>query len=150
MEGLYENRVEEEEFTEAYIQNMYQFYGYGIWVVCLKENDRVIGRAGLSNRQVDGNTELELGYVIEFSEQHKGYAIEACTGILKFAKEKLDAKRVVSFIRTENVVSRKLIEKLGFQYIKDILIADGDVNHKQDDANNNTPKKLFAYYIKIL
>ena len=33
MEGLYENREEELEYTRSYIQNAYTFWGYGTWLI---------------------------------------------------------------------------------------------------------------------
>ena len=44
MEGLYEDYREEEEFTKAYIENMYGFYDYGLWMVEDKKTGNVIGR----------------------------------------------------------------------------------------------------------
>lgn len=135
MEGLYDDREEELEFTRAYIENMYKFYGYGIWLVCLKENDEVIGRAGLSNRQVDGVNELELGYVIDEKYQGCGYAYEACTAVCEFAKEWLYVEKLVCFIEKKNIPSVRLAEKLGFYLVTEVCAGK---------------EKIFAYYKKIL
>ena len=54
MEGLYEDRKKEEEYTRAYINNMYRFYGYGMWLVIQKETGKIIGRAGLNNIDIHG------------------------------------------------------------------------------------------------
>lgn len=115
MEGLYSDKKEEEEFTIKYIENMYKFYEYGIWLVCLKENDKIIGRAGLSNREVDGENEIELGYVVGVPYQGKGYAYEACVGICEYAKDSLGVESLVCFIQKGNTPSCKLAEKLGFE-----------------------------------
>lgn len=135
MEGLYDDREKELEFTRAYIENMYRFYGYGIWLVCLKENDKVIGRAGLSNRQVDGVNELELGYVIDEEYQGCGYAYEACVAVCKFAKERLCVENLVCFIEKKNLPSIRLAEKLGFYFVTEVCAGK---------------KKIFAYYKKIM
>ncbi len=135
MEGLYDDREEELAFTRAYIENMYKFYGYGIWVVCLKENGEVIGRAGLSNRQVDGVNELELGYVIDEKYQGFGYAYEACMAVCEFAKERLYVDKLVCFIEKKNIPSVRLAEKLGFYLVTEVCV---------------DREKIFAYYKKIL
>lgn len=135
IEGLYENREEEVEFTRSYIENMYQFYGYGIWVVCLKENDEIIGRAGISNRIVDGINELELGYVIGEAYQGMGYAFEACMAICAFAKEQLYAEHMICFMEKENIPSVRLAKRLGFCYVTEVEAEEG--------------KKL-SYYRKLL
>ncbi len=138
MEGLYKNRIKEEAFTKAYIENMYYFYGYGIWVVCLKENDEIIGRAGISNREVDNENKLELGYVIAVPYQHKKYAYEACEAICRFAKDELLAKELVCFIEKDNITSIRLAKKLKFEFVKNVQTDLGD------------SQKMFAYYKKIL
>lgn len=120
IEALYENRDDELEYTKAYIKNMYRFYGYGMWVVCLKENHQVIGRAGLGNREIDGVNMLELGYVIDEQFQRKGYAYEICRAICRFAQEKLYAKELICIMDKENVASVRLAKKLGFSYVCDM------------------------------
>lgn len=136
MEGLYEKRSDEVEFTRKYIDNMYKFYEYGMWVVCLRENDEIIGRAGLSNREVDGENKLELGYVIGTPYQRQHYAYEACKAICQYAKDKLYSDEIVCFIEKENYNSIKLAEKLGFKYKQDISSYD------------NGTEKVYLYYEK--
>lgn len=114
VEKLYDDRREEAEFTAAYIKNMYGFYGYGLWVLQLKDGT-VIGRAGISNRMVDGETEFEAGYVVGTGYQGKGYAFEAMEYIIKYAFEKLEAKSINCFIKEENIKSISLAVKLGFE-----------------------------------
>lgn len=114
MENLYEDRKEEEAFTRSYIENMYKFYGYGNWMVCLKENDRIIGRAGLANREIDGENSIEIGYMIDVPYQSQGYATEAILGILKFVEHYVAVERIRAVIQKENQASISLIEKLGF------------------------------------
>ena len=51
MEGLYEERKKEEEYTRAYIKNMYQFYGYDLCVAIQKYYCKIICRAGIDHSQ---------------------------------------------------------------------------------------------------
>ena len=122
VEGLYEDREEERDFTKAYIENMYGFYGYGMWVIIEKETKRIIGRAGLGNR--DGYKELELGYVIDVAYQQKGYASEVCSAIMKYAMERLGCFNMNAFIRKENIPSIRLAEKLGFRWREEVILDD--------------------------
>ncbi len=117
MEGLYE-RSEEENYQRAYIANMYRYYGYGMWLVCTNDDDRVIGRAGLEHREYHGQFELEMGYLIAPEEQHKGYATEVCRAILKYARTNLDFPSVNCLIQTENTASKNLAGKLGFTLLE--------------------------------
>lgn len=113
MEGLYEDRKEEEEFTVAYIKNMYGFYGYGIWIL-QKKDGTIIGRAGLSNREYNGEFCVEAGYVIGAAYQRRGYATEALNAIIMYAKRELEVNTVYSFILKENLPSLYLAKKCGF------------------------------------
>ncbi len=114
VEKLYEKREEEEDYTRAYIQNMYGFYGYGIWVVIEKETGRPIGRAGIENHE--DSEEVELGYLIAKECQRKGYAFEVCQAILDYAKGELCFDEIGCYVHPDNWVSRHLCDKLGFSY----------------------------------
>ncbi len=114
MEGLYEDHGEEEEFTRAYIKNMYGFYGYGIWIL-QKKDGTIIGRAGLSNREYNGEFCIEAGYVIGVPYQRQGYATEALNAIVMYAKRELEVKKVYSFIKEENLASIRLAKRCGFE-----------------------------------
>ncbi len=122
MEGLYEDRAKEAEFVQSYIDNMYAFYNYGMWGVCDKETGMLIGRAGFSNREFCGRVFLELGYIIAKDYQRKGYATEVCTAIIKYAKEKLLADAVICLIHPDNIASKRLAIKLGFEYNNDVTV----------------------------
>lgn len=106
---------EELEAGRAYIKNMYGFYGYGLWLVFEKETDNLIGRAGIFNRDTDLDGRCELGYLIGEEYQGRGYAYEACSGIIKYAFENLLIDRLFLTIKKENVPSVRLAHKLGFE-----------------------------------
>lgn len=67
---------------------MYGFFEHGLWLVIRKEDNKVIGRAGIENREIDGELQKELGYLIGKPWQGKGYAAEACLAILDYVKER--------------------------------------------------------------
>lgn len=120
MDGLYENRQKEEEYTKAYIEHMYRFYGYGLWLVVEKETGEIIGRAGLGHLEVEEEVQLELGYLIGRNKQRQGYAFEVCQGILDYAKEATDFGSIHCLIQKENFASVCLAEKLGFRWEKSV------------------------------
>lgn len=110
---------EEKEFQRVYIENMYRFFGYGMWLVFLKETGELIGRAGLEHREYHEETELELGYLIGKSYQGKGYATEVCKAIVAYARENTYFERINCVIEAGNTPSIALAEKLGFVHIED-------------------------------
>lgn len=122
MEGLYDYE-EEYDYQKAYIENMYRFFGYGMWLVFEKESGKLIGRAGVEHREeLEG--ELELGYAIGKPWQKKGYATEVCKGILTYVWEELGFDEICSLVECRNTLSIHLLEKLGF-ILEEELILDG-------------------------
>ncbi len=113
MEPLFPEQEKELEYTRAYIKNVYEFYGYGMWVIVLKESGEVIGRVGLESKEgMDG---LELGFMLGVQYQHLGYACEACGAVLAYAGRELGAERFYALVNRENTASIRLCERLGFK-----------------------------------
>lgn len=115
IEGLYEDHLEECHYIEDYRHCMYEFYGYGIWTIIEKESGAIIGRAGIANREIDGELSQELGYVIGMKYQNRGFATEILRSVISFAREKLYLEQLRCVIDRENKKSIHLAEKLGFQ-----------------------------------
>lgn len=114
VEPLYEDKEEELAYTRAYIEHMYKYYGYGMWLICDRWTDRIIGRAGLNNQEIGGEIELEMGYLIRRDCQRQGYATEICQAILDYAREALDFPRLNCLVEEGNGISAHLLENLGF------------------------------------
>lgn len=115
MEGLYESREEELEYTRSYIQNAYTFWGYGTWVIERKRDGKIIGRVGFNLRE--GYEEPEIGFVIMEEEQRKGYALECCTAALKVGKEEYEFEKIQALVKEGNQASVNLCQKLGFRLV---------------------------------
>ncbi len=120
---------EEKEFQRAYIENMYRYFGYGMWLVFEKESGKLIGRAGLEHREYNDVVELELGYLIGRRYQGKGYATEVCKAILDYAKEHAGFERINTVIQDGNDISMALSRKLGFEQ-KEFYEVDGKIMHR--------------------
>jgi RimJ/RimL family protein N-acetyltransferase len=122
MESLFPKMEQEIEYTKNYIQNIYKFYGYGMWIIEEKKSGMVIGRAGLEYRE--GNEGLELGFMLGVDYQHKGYAYEACKAVLKYGKDELYQEKYCAHVNVNNIQSIRLCEKLGFEksgYMNDMI-----------------------------
>ena len=120
---------EEKEFQRAYIENMYRYFGYGLWLVFSKETGELVGRAGLEHREYHEEIELELGYIIGKKYQGQGYATEVCEAILDYAKENTGFERINALIEDGNIASEKLSEKLGFTHVEDFEL-HGKIMHR--------------------
>ena len=120
---------EEKEYQRAYVENMYRYFGYGLWLVFSKENGTLIGRAGLEHREYHEEIELELGYIIGTQYQGQGYATEVCEAILAYAKENTGFERINALIEEGNIASIAVAKKLGFAHMEDFEL-NGKVMHR--------------------
>ena len=109
MEPLYP-RDEEEAYQINYMNNVYAFYGIGIWTVILKETGDVIGRIGIEYTDEAGC--VELGFMIKASERRSGYAFEACSAIVEYARGTEDITKIRARVREDNTASQNLCTKL--------------------------------------
>ncbi|MEE2565650.1 GNAT family N-acetyltransferase [Hyphobacterium marinum] len=75
------------------------------------------GSCGMFKRR--GGADWEIGYWIGRPFWGKGYATEAGTGLMEWARESLGAERFVARHFEDNPASGKVLEKLGFAYTGD-------------------------------
>lgn len=91
----------------------YRNDGYGLWAMILTSSGELIGDCGCVLQEVEGHTEIEIGYHVRRDLWGNGYATEAAKSCMEYAFAKLGAGRVVSMIRPENLSSRRVAEKNG-------------------------------------
>ena len=143
MEPLFPEQEKEIEYTKAYIQNVYQFYGYGMWVIELKKEHEIIGRVGLEYKE--GFDGLELGFMLGTAYQHQGYAYEACEAVLQYGMNTLDITEFCAFVNEDNTASVKLCERLGFGKAGKIILPALDFHEK--NFVNKIIEKEFVHYV---
>lgn len=113
VEPLYEYE-DEKAFTIKYIENMYGFFGYGLWLVLDKKTGELVARAGIENRSIDGQNCQELGYLVKKSWQGKYVAWEVMNHIVDIAKDRFGLEELyICTVKTNNP-SIQLALKLGF------------------------------------
>ncbi|WP_409296692.1 GNAT family N-acetyltransferase [Peribacillus sp. SCS-26] len=105
-------------------QYRYEQDGYGLWGVCLKETNELIGDCGLVKQKVDGKTEVEIGYHINKKYWSNNYATEAAESCKEYGFFQLNLDRLVSIIDPRNIPSIRVAEKIGFKKEKESFIFD--------------------------
>lgn len=123
IEALYADEAAESAYVRGYIDNIYGFYGYGMWIVINKENGQIIGRAGIEPK----GDFAELGYIVAKEYQNQGYATEVCRAILLYAADCLRLPEVCARIQKDNAASLKVCEKLHFQPVPHTADSDSDL-----------------------
>ncbi|AUB41214.1 rimJ, ribosomal-protein-alanine N-acetyltransferase [Nostoc flagelliforme CCNUN1] len=88
--------------------------GDGIrWGIVHKQDKVLIGSCGFQlNPQEDS---AEIGYELASTFWRQGIMTEAVRTILQFGFEKMGLRFVLAQVMLDNIASKKLLEKLGFQ-----------------------------------
>lgn len=118
MENLF-GYEEEYEYQKQYIENIYGLYDIGIWSLVRKDDNCLIGRMGIEYK--DDPNSVELGFMLGEEYQHMGYATEAATAIIEFARTIDGLNSIKCIFHKENHSSRMLCQRLGFKKCNSFL-----------------------------
>ena len=94
--------------------------GFGLYLVALKDTLAPIGICGLIKR--DGLDEPDIGYALLPEFWSNGYALEAASAMMTFAQETLGLNRIVAITSPDNQASIRVLNNLGLQFEKMILL----------------------------
>lgn len=128
IENIADRGVRTLQQAEAYLQNgamaSYQHSGFGFWAVIEKSSGQIIGMCGLVKR--DNLPHADLGY--SFLPEHfgHGYAFEAAQACIDAAKDRFNLPKLLAIVNTNNLASRKLLEKLGFTFQRMIALYENE------------------------
>jgi RimJ/RimL family protein N-acetyltransferase len=98
----------------------WEAHGWGPWVV--EDGGAFAGRAGLNTTRVDGAQAVELAWALVGAAQGRGLATRAALAAVAEARA-LGLGEVVSFTLPDNVASRRVMEKAGLAFERDITHA---------------------------
>lgn len=98
----------------------YERYGFGLFLVELREDHTPIGICGLLKR--DALDDVDVGFAFVPESWSKGYAYESVVGTLAYARDTHHLKRVVAITSPDNVASINLLVKLGFYFDRMVLM----------------------------
>ena len=122
-EFLFDDRVisldEARSFVEASLAN-FERYGYGIWLVFAHDTKYLIGFAGFLRLEEETPS---LIYGIHPDFWGKGYATEAASSVLSYALESLAIPKVKADVDEPNVISVRVLEKLGMKQTGRAIVA---------------------------
>ncbi|GAB5416568.1 MAG: GNAT family N-acetyltransferase [Crocinitomicaceae bacterium] len=121
------SKEEIERRIREHVLGDYSKYGFGRWAVVHKENDELIGFAGL--KYMPDLDVVDLGYRFKQDYWGQGIATEASRASLKFGFETLGLTQIVAYILPENVGSEKVLKKLNFSFVRSI-VEEGELEHE--------------------
>jgi RimJ/RimL family protein N-acetyltransferase len=100
---------------------MYRRFGFGLYLVVLKEGGAPMGMCGLIKR--DTLKDVDIGFAFLPGFWGKGYAHEAAAAVLAYGKSTLGLRRIVAITSLDNLSSIKLLEKLGLRFEQQLRLA---------------------------
>lgn len=109
--------------VDAQIEQMTRHWaehGFGWYAFCDRATGDLVARGGPMTRHVDGRDEVEIGWAVTADRWGQGLATELGAASVAQAFGPLGLTEVVSFTLVENRASRRVMEKLGFTYARDI------------------------------
>jgi RimJ/RimL family protein N-acetyltransferase len=128
IEQIADKGVRSLDDARAYIESgpvaSYRKHGFGLWRVALRQTDVPIGMCGLIRREV--LEDVDLGYALLPEYAGCGYALEAATACVAFARERLGLSRLVAVVSAGNARAIRLLRKLEFRYERMVRLAEGD------------------------
>jgi RimJ/RimL family protein N-acetyltransferase len=96
-------------------------HGFGVWVLRTAGDGAYAGRAGLRTVEWDGVEEVELAYALVADLHGRGLATEVSRAILRIAFEQVGLEDVVGFTALDNLRSRRVMEKCGLTFEREIF-----------------------------
>ena len=109
----------------------YRKFGFGLYLVELKDSGAPIGICGLLKRESLGDVDIGFAFLRRYWSQ--GYARESAAAVMHYGWTTLRLPRIVAITKPTNQASIALLEKLGLRFEKIIAL-----------PNHGGENKLFA------
>ena len=95
----------------------YERTGSGFGLVRLRETGEAIGQVGLIHREINGQPEVEVAYMLARRYWGQGLASEAALACRDHALQVMGVPRVVSMIGENNVRSLQVAARMGMKHV---------------------------------
>ena len=92
----------------------YERFGFGLFLVELKESSESIGICGLLKR--DSLPDVDVGFAFLPGYWAQGYAVESAAAVMNYGREVLGLRRIVAITTPDNNASIRLLEKIGLRF----------------------------------
>ncbi len=100
----------------------YERFGFGLYLVEVKETGVSIGICGLLKR--DSLPDIDIGFAFLPAFWSQGFASEAASAVMTYGREVLGLKRIVAITSLDNDASIRLLQKIGLRFEGVIKLAE--------------------------
>jgi len=102
--------------------DMYNRFGFGLYLTELKDGGVPIGICGLIKR--DALEDVDIGFAFLPKFWAKGYAYESASAVMTYGKDVLGLRRIVAITSPDNHASAKLLGELGLQFERMVKLSE--------------------------
>jgi RimJ/RimL family protein N-acetyltransferase len=102
----------------------YSRFGYGLYLVELRDGGEPIGICGPLRRET--LPDADLGFALLPAFRERGFAREAAEAVLVHARDALGLRRLLAITSQDNAPSIQLLLKLGFRFERLARLSQGD------------------------
>jgi RimJ/RimL family protein N-acetyltransferase len=128
LEHIGDRNVRTLEDARAYLRrgamNMYERFGFGMYVMVLRDTGEAVGTCGLIRRE--GLEDVDIGFAMLPMHRRKGLALEATRAVLRYATVSLGMDRVVAIVSEANHRSIRILEAIGMRFERKVRIPGDD------------------------
>jgi len=115
--GVPISRENTEKSLKSFLEH-WQQREYGIWVIVENGSSRIVGYCGL--RYLDEMNEVEVLYGLAQAYWGRGLATQAAKAAVSYGFKVANLDKLIAMALPDNLASRRVIEKAGLQYEKQI------------------------------
>lgn len=112
--------VEQTQRVIDYYIDHWDHFNYGVWAVMHRDDNKLIGQAGLNF--VPEVQQIEVLYAIGKEYWGKEYALEAAKAACRYAFYTINETKLVGLAAPENKRSVRVLEKLGFERRREVKL----------------------------
>jgi ribosomal-protein-alanine N-acetyltransferase len=120
---------------EAFAQEEAEWW----WSIVELHSGELVGLCHLIGKEVEGQTEVDVGYFLLPAYWGQGYATEAASVIVAYAFCELQLESVVAIIDPGNNASVSVARRLGMQLEQEVLRSDGVTRRVYRLGRENRP-----------
>jgi len=92
--------------------------GLGYWALMEKKSKSFIGQFSLAHIEFDETKEIEIGFRFLPYFWGRGFATEMGKELIRHGFDHLKLKRIVGLTHPDNLISQKVLDKIGFKYTR--------------------------------
>lgn len=130
--------IKTQEFVQFEISNL-ENEKWNRWIIVLKDIDEIIGTCLIFFNDDESN--WDISYNLGKKYWGKGYITEAMHRVMEYAIGELNIKECIAVHAIENPESGRVIQKLGFEYEKEIP-------YECNDGEIKTIGKYYKFTVK--